>query len=449
MRRIRCVRGARAAAILVLSLSAMLLPGLVHGQAGEPLTVEEAVRMALEQNAGLRAARADASAAGDVYRQARAAQLPALRAQASYTRLGSNIPDVEFTVPGLDTVFTFQAAQLDRTYTEVSVEQPLLGQLRLRHETRAARHEVTAAEQTLEQERVDVAFEVRRAYWTLHRSIAVLATTDAAIAQVEQHLTEVRARVAEGAALRRDLLAAQTRRSEVQLERVEAGNAVRVAQLELNRLIGLPLDSPVQPATPVEAAAGEPLPATVAGPESRPQIAALTEQVRALDEQLRATRASRLPELDFFSRYVHARPNTYFFSEPDRFRGTWELGLAARWDVWEGGRNTARAGESRSRLEAAEARLADARERAAVEITRRRLEVQRATEAVEVAGRNVAEAEESFRVARQQYAEGVATSADVLDAEQALRRGQARRAEALSDQAIARAAVLNATGRVW
>jgi outer membrane protein TolC len=37
----------------------------------------------------------------------------------------------------------------------------------------------------------------------------------------------------------------------------------------------------------------------------------------------------------------------------------------------------------------------------------------------------------------------------VLDAEEALRRARARRADALADHAIAEAALLNALGRVW
>jgi outer membrane protein TolC len=68
---------------------------------------------------------------------------------------------------------------------------------------------------------------------------------------------------------------------------------------------------------------------------------------------------------------------------------------------------------------------------------------------VGVAEENVREAEESFRIVSNQFEEGMALSADVLDAEEALRRARARRADALADKAIAEAAVLNALGRVW
>jgi outer membrane protein TolC len=183
--------------------------------------------------------------------------------------------------------------------------------------------------------------------------------------------------------------------------------------------------------------------------DGRPRIAALERQVLGLRERLGAAGASRLPEVDFYARWLYAKPNPYFFMEQDRFNATWELGLSGRWAIWEGGAGSARQQEARSRLEAAEARLQDTAEQVAVETARLRLEVRRAAEAVGVAAQNVGVAEESFRVVGHQFEEGTALSADVLDAEEALRRARARRADALADHAIAEAALLNALGRVW
>jgi outer membrane protein len=440
--------------VVLAALGVWALPGAVpeaRAQDARALTLEESVRLGLEHNVTLRATVADAVAADAARRQVRADQLPALRSQASYTRLSDNIPGVEFTLPGTDSTVTFQAVELDRFQSEVSVEMPLLTQLRLRHATRAATHEAAAAELTVDQERSDVAYRIRRAYWELYRAEAVRGRIDAAAAQVDAHLADVRARLEEGAVLPRDVLAAQTRRSEVRLERVEAENAVQVARLELNRLIGLPLDTPVRTASDAavegpERATGVPSAEAVA---ERPQIEALAERVRGYREQVLAAEAARIPDLDFIGRYVYSRPNPYFFQEQGEFRGTWELMFSARWGIWEGGRRAARTGEARAQLEAAEARLAATREQVAVDIARLRLEVERAQEATEVAAQNVAEAEESYRVVRQQFAEGAALSADVLDAEEALRRARAREVEARTDHAIARAAVLNALGRVW
>jgi outer membrane protein TolC len=237
----------------------------------------------------------------------------------------------------------------------------------------------------------------------------------------------------------------------VQLERLEADNAVRVAQLELDRLLGLPLDTTVRPVTAVEVEASEAPQQglTEAALAGRPDLAALGEELSALRARLRATRGERWPQLDAVGRLIEAKPNPYFFVEQERFHWNWELGLSLRWNVWDGGRRGARESELLARLEAAEARLADARAQVAVEVARRQLEVSRAREAVAVAAETVTGAQETFRVARRQFQEGAALSADVLDAEESWRRAEARQSQAQADYATAQAAVLRASGQVW
>jgi outer membrane protein TolC len=224
----------------------------VHAQGARELTVDEGVRIGLGNNPRLRASVADVAAAHAAYRQARAVLYPLIHSEANVTRLSNNIPDVEFTLPGTDSTVTFQGVEINRFHSELRIEQPLLSSIRLRHEARAAAGEAEAAAADAEQERADVAFEIRRAYWDLQRALAVRASLNTSITQVDEHLRDIRNRFSAGTALRKDLLAAQTRRSEVQLDVVEADNAVRVARLELNRLTGLPLQTEVRPTTEVK-----------------------------------------------------------------------------------------------------------------------------------------------------------------------------------------------------
>jgi outer membrane protein len=414
----------------------------------QELTAEQSVRLGLERSARVRAAEADAAAAAARAREARAGLLPAVRVGASYTRLGGDIPEAEFRLPGLDTTFTLIPIELDRYHSEVSVEQPLFAGGRLRAGYRAAEREAAAAEWAAEEARADVALEVRRAYWTLHGAMAALEATEASLAQVDGHLLEVRRRFEEGALLRADLLAAETRRSEVLLERVETRNAVRVARLELSRLLGLGPDTEV---VPTAALAVDPLPRALAGlPDravaARPELRALAEQVEALRAQESAARGGLLPEVGFVGRYIYSRPNPYAFMEQDEFLGTWEAGVSLRWGLFEGGARRARAAQARELRRAAEARLEDARELVVVDVSRHYLEAERATEALAVAAQVVEQAEEALRVTRQQFAEGAALPSQVLEAEAAYRGAGARQARARAEHAIARAALLRALG---
>jgi outer membrane protein len=428
-----------------------LLAGKPGDSAAQQITVEESVRRALEHSALIRAADADLAAARARERESRAALLPSVRAQASYTRLGGSIPEAEFTLPGLDTTFTLLPIERDRQIVEVGIEQPLFAGGRLRASARAAGREAAAEEMLFERERAAVALEVRRAFWTLHSNLAALASTDVARAQLDTHVRDVRTRYDAGALLRSELLAAETRRSEVALERVEAENAVRVAQLELGYLMGIPASSGLQPSSEIELEplAGDLDALTSRALEARPELLAMAERVQALRARVAAVRGGRLPDLAFVSRYVYGRPNPYVFTERGRFRGTWEAGLSMSWAIWEGGAQQARTAESREQLRAAEARLEHAREQAAVDVARHYLEARRSTEAVAVAAANVELAAEALRVVTEQFNEGAALSAQVLEAERAWRAARGRQARALADYAIGRAALRHALGEVW
>lgn len=422
-----------------------------QAQTGNQLTVEESVKMGLEHSYQLRAAEADVEGAEAALRQSRSSRLPTIQGQASYMRLSDNIPEVDYEVPGTDTTYTLLPVELDQFHSELSVEQLLFAGGRLNKQIEAADHQAEAAGLMEKQEQVEVAFQIREAYWNLYRAQAAHEVIESALERVDTHLRNVQNRVEEGAALRTELLNAKTRRSEVLLDQVESRSRVQVARLELNRLLGLPEDAQTEPVAPDEPGAS---PFGMDGLkeralEQRPELQALSEQVGAREAEISAVRGEWFPQISLVGRYVYARPNQYFFAEQDQFRGTWEAGVRLQWNIWSGGQRFAETSQARAQLRKAEAQLADRKEQARVEVSRQYLELERAAEAIDVAANSVDAAEEAFQSMRRQYKEGVALSEQVLDAEHAYRQAQSRHAEALADYEIAYAAVLNALGQIW
>ena len=417
------------------------------------LTPREAVQLGLEHNQRIRAAQADADGALAAFHQARASRLPSVRIRGDYRRLVGDLPDPQLGIPDFDPGFALFRIPRDQIHTELSLEQPLFQGGALRNRALAAEHEADAAMFLADQERTDMALAVRTAYWGLYRALAVEAAAEAALEQMEAHVDHLENLLEEGVILRSDLLAARTRRSEVRLDGVEAANAVRVARLELNRLIGLPLDEEfrlvsdeIDPAFQAGVELGELVERALAG---SPQLRAMAERARALDRRVGETRGAWLPQISLVARYTYARPNPLVFTEMDEFRALGEAGVLLSWSVFEGGRRPAQTAQARAQVRAAEARLTDAREEVAVRVRRQHLEALHAQEALAVAVEHAEEAEETFRVVQEQFEEGVILSAQVLEAEQVHRSAQARHAAAEAALAIAQAALLHALGDVW
>lgn len=440
--------------LLVLSSACLFVP-LNQAQPLRAMTVDEVVTLGMEHNTRLRVVRAEMAEAQAVYQQARAARRTSLATQASYTRLSDNIPEITFStelLPDAEDTFTLAPVELNRYYAELAVEQPLFTGFRLYNHVRATQYQANAASHTTTQEEVTIAFELRRAYWRLYQAHVVEASTAAGLAQVEAHLQDVENRRAAGAALTSDVLAAQTRRSEVQLARLDAAHARRLAQLALNRLAGLPLETRIEPLA--DDATYAPLPDASDGLvdqslAARPALHALQAQVDALTADVAATQGAWFPEVALTGRYVYARPNQYFFTDQDAFKGTWEAGLALRWNLWDGGAKRATTQQAQARLEQAHTRLEAARTDVTIQVMQRYLEVQRAEQMMQVTEQQRETADATLRLLRQQYAEGAALSSDVLDAEQASRTAHAQQAQAQADYAIARAALRSALGQIW
>lgn len=422
-----------------------------QAQTGNQLTVEESVNMGLEHSYRLRAAGADVEGAEAAFRQIRSNRLPTIQGQASYMRLSDNIPEVDYEIPGMDTTYTLLPVELDRFHTELSIEQLLFAGGRLNKRIEAADRQAEAAGLMEKQERVEVAFQIREAYWNLYRAQAAHEVLESALERVDTHLRNVGNRVEEGASLQTELLNAKTRRAEVQLDQVESRSRVQVARLELNRLLGLPEDAQTEPAAPEEPDVSSSGRTELKGyvPEQRPDLQALSERVGVREAEVSAVQSEWFPQVSLVGRYVYARPNQYFFAEQDQFRGTWEAGVRLQWNIWSGGQRFAETSQARAKLRKAEAQLADRREQARVEISRQYLELERAAEAIEVAASSVDAAKEAFQSARREYEEGVVLSEQVLDAEHAYRKAQARHAEAVADYEIAYASVLSARGQIW
>ncbi len=428
--------------------------GSAVAQPVRELSPEASIELALRHSRDLHIARDQAEESAARFREARATRFPALTSQASYQRLSSNIPDFSVTLPSLPgapqagNAVTLAPAILDRYALQVSVQQPVFTGFRLENSIRAAEWQAEAAVQGVAQAMADLVLQVEQAYWALVRAQALQGVADLAVEQVGAHLQDILNIQANGMATSSDVLSVQTRLSEVQLKRVEADNMARMARLNLNFLTGLPLESEVRPSAAIEPKPlAEPVEALVARALSnRPELAGLEAQAQALGAGIAVAKSGRYPQVFLSGAYRYARPNQFIFPPADQFNGTWDVGVAVSFDLWNWGRTGAQVQQAQARQDQAERRLEQMRDLVRLEVNRRYLDVQRALEAVQVARQGVQAAEESYRVTRQRFGQGVALNAEVLDAEGAFRDAETRYQQMLADYAVARAELRHAVG---
>lgn len=399
-----------------------------------PLKVDAAVRIALDLNPVTRAAAEGVRVAEEAVGEARAPYYPTLSVAASYGRwethaflpeglVGSTIPSTIGPTDDWTAAFTGRYTLYDSGRRAADLRAALAQQ-------RVAEHEAARVRQ-------DLALEVRRTFYALVAARDGERVADTNLARAEEHLRLAHERRAAGAVSGGDVVQAQVHVAEARLARVRVESLVQQARGALNTAMGLPVATPVE-ADSQEAPVAPPHPVEVSGGlaqalTDRPTIAAAVQRALAATEAVSAAQSAFGPKIAA-EWSVGLRDSHFFPSERD-----WRAGVTVTWSLFDGF-------AKRHRL--AGARAAHARDEAEVERTKQTVQAEvwsahatlREThEAIAAADVLIRDADENVRIARERYRVGAGTVNELLDAQAALARAGAVRAQAAWDYRTARA----------
>ena len=227
-----------------------VLAGQTPGVAPQSLTLQEAVRVALEKNPTVQAAVAYAQAVHEGIAEAKAARLPRVDFSEGFTRgnnpvyvFGGLLTERQFTAGDFGLNFLNTPPPLDIFRTQFTAALPLYDAGQTGRRIKDAKLSAQGAGENGQRTRQEVIFEVVKAYTDelLARENARVAEAGVKSAQSDLHRAE--ARQEEGQAVPSDLLSAQVQLAQAQEDLLQAQNAVELAHAALNVAMGLPEDT--------------------------------------------------------------------------------------------------------------------------------------------------------------------------------------------------------------
>ncbi|MEM7351852.1 MAG: efflux RND transporter permease subunit, partial [Acidobacteriota bacterium] len=380
---------------------------------GNPLrlTLDEALVRALERPTALAAEYRAVAADRTAVARRRAATLPTVNVALDVTHRGR---DFDFSTPLGDLTLG------DRTSTSTAIEiiQPLLEPAQVFYRSKASRTEAVAAASDAQRVRQELAASAARSFLQVLAIDANLRSTNAFIASLAANLDEMQQRVTAGRTLEAEALKVRLDLESAELDRQILTENRRVAVYDLGRAVGH--DGAVEPVfddPPAAAEGAESIDSLLADAlASRPDVAALTSRVQALDLRARAVRAERLPRLSARVSWVQADGDP--FLPEDLMDG--RVGLT--WNPFAAGTRAPRIATLEAQRGALEADLAELRRGVEVQVRDALARLATARAADGVRRRGVELASETLRVERERNRVGRATTNDLLDAEAALRR---------------------------
>lgn len=476
-------------AVFVLALA----PGWLAAQAPRSapvsaapirLTVEEAVRRALDSGDEIRLARAALRQADGQITQAWASALPEVRTSLTYTRTFASVftssnrstgptlppfaPDTTASVTdrlryledeypnmlgrGLGGLFSNLPFGRKNTYVAaLTVSQTVFQGGKVGAGLRGARAFHRAAEAQVEESERDITYRVRQAYLGALYAQRLLLIAEASQASTTEHLRRVELNHQVGTSADYDLLRAQVESANQEPLVIAARNGAETAMLELRRLVNIPVEQPVELVSTILTSSDSlpevDLPALEAAVAERASIVAAVANVQVRREAVRVFRADRYPALRFSMSYGgQAYPSGNFPAYAD-FRKDWNASLSLSMPLFDGGRSRGAVQQAQAELIRAETQLQQTREQVSIEVEQARSELLRARALVAARRQTVAQAGRAHELASVRFANGISPSIEVSDARLALQQARVNEAQATRDYLLAISGLERALGR--
>lgn len=328
----------------------------------------------------------------------------------------------------LDGKFT---KQIGNTHANgLSASMPLYTGGKLSGTIKQAKAGYLISEQGVQKAYNDMRSTVTNGYFGMLQADNMQKLGRESVDRLTDHLKNVQAQYDVGVVARVDVLRSQVELANAKQSLIQAENAYQIAEANLNKIVGLPMDTQLKlddilVYSPYE----KDLPYCLNyAADHRPELEQAKQNVEAAKGALRVAISGHMPQVAAVAEHNWSDKNW-----PGDENGNWGVGVTVNLNIFD-------TGVTNSKIHGAEADLAKAHEnyRDAVDVVNldvrtNYLGLREAEKRIDTTHLAVSQAEEDYRIAQLRYMNGVGTNTDVLDAQVALTDAKTNYLKALYD----------------
>lgn len=430
--------------LLVLALFA----GAAFGQE-QPVTLSEAVTIALDRNYEIRAYRHALSAQREDIGIARSSLLPRISFEERFLRTDN--PTYSFMAKLNQERFSqedFRIRSLNDPeaisdfQTTLAFEQPLFAP-QAWIGLRMARLDDAAGDGAYRRKREEIAFRVTRTYFSLLTAKEQAGAAERTVEDTREHLRIARVRHDAGLGLYSDVLRASTAVTGAEQRLVTAQKNLEIARRALGLLLGRG-----EPVTAADVAPSDmqvsDIASYLAAASGRNDLRALAMRAESAKNGVTRAEAAYLPTVGVGGAYQLNDHNIPFGAEGQ----SWQVTAFLRWTLFDGTRRKHERAQAASRAAETEEMLQGLRDTVSFQVHEAYLEVAEAKKNTELARSALETAEEGTRLVRIRYENSLSPLVDLLDAQISLDQARAGYAARKNEYRIAVANLAYASGTI-
>jgi len=419
--------------------------------ATQPLTLEQAVRAALQQNPAFQATTDEADAARARLREAQSAWFPRVDFRQDFTRgnnpvyvFGSKLTQRQFTAADFAPNNLNTPTPLDNFQTRLDGQWRLFDSGQALFHQRSVKRLVTTADFETEQARQDLILEIVRSYYGVLVLKESAKAADEAVKTAEANAQRMETMHKAGLLVDSDLLSAKVFVSQMRDRQIRAQNDLALAEMQLAREMGAALDAPSEPI----GIPAEPVTPTKTiqewiqtALEERPGLRAAQLQETAVGDEKRAVKAEFGPKVRLFA---STERDAMTLGGPS---GTnWTAGARLDFNIFAGGAQKARVAEATANENRAKHNVEWFRSGVQMEVRKAYLDGNAAAQRAAAARDATEQAKESLRIVQNRYEAGLTTVTELLRVQTAQLDATTAYLAALQDWQVARAQLERAAG---
>lgn len=418
------------------------------------LTISECVKTALANNPALKVAESEAKIVTEDVHQAWSSFFPSLDFSGSYRRQ-SAIPELDLSsikipIGGQEIApfqgGAFQLGMLDNYEVKLTLSQPIFTGFRLSNRWKATKAVASSKIEELLKNRSDLVYKVETAYANVLKAQKLLQIAQSAKQQVQAHLKDVENFVSQGMAKKDERLKVQVKLSEAELTVIQAENAIKMAQVVLENLLGqkLPSEVTLAPMETHEFVSPNVSSSIQKAYADRAELKSLNYAKEAGEASIKISRGDMFPSLAAFGALGYGKPGLDFIKK--EWMDYWLVGIGAEWNLWSWGKTKSQVQQAKLKVDSISENERQVRHAIQLDVTQACLLMEETSKRLQLTAVMEDQAGESFRVTEHNYKQGLATHTDYFDAQSELTRAQLQKTQAEIDAALAEANWRRAVG---
>jgi outer membrane protein len=418
----------------------------------EPLSLADAVNLALQQNPSILRGQKDLEATQGIVIQTRAVALPKVNVAGKYSAVEPGAVD-KATVTLGGTGFTFGTDQ--SWSSQIKLTQSLYEGGRIVSSLRAAKLKGELSLLDYQTTVANAVLEAQVAYFAVLLAEQQIIVHEASVELLGQELADTTRRFDAGTVPRFNVLRAEVELANERPKLIRARNSFRISKNNLANLLGLKVPSETLEDIPLRLSGKlekEPLALDLTRAiglalEQRSELGSLRKTQALRKEGITSAKSGFLPSVQAVGGYEAG--SSLFNSDLTHELHGWLAGVQLSWDIFDGQLTKGKVKEAGALYERAGIELDDTGRRIELEVRTTYSTFIEADEVLESEKKVVEQAEEALRLASSRADAGAGTQLDVLSAQTALTEARTTQIQALHDYAVARARLQRAVGAKW